>query len=96
MLEREPDARGLEYWTGLCNAEMLRANIMLAFVESPEFKGKVGHQVLVVMMYVGMLQRAPEPDGYNYWLERLENGLSRRDLINNFINAPEYRQGFLP
>jgi hypothetical protein len=55
----------------------------------------VGNQVLLVLLYVGMLQRDPDPDGYKYWLVRLENGLSRLDLINEFLNALEYRRRFL-
>jgi hypothetical protein len=73
---------------------------MLAFAESAEFKENlarnVGNQVLVVLIYAGMLQRDTDPDGYNYWLGLLENGLSRPVLINEFLNAPEYRQRYLP
>jgi hypothetical protein len=48
------------------------------------------------MMYVGMLQRAPDQGGFDFWVNYKNQGNSGLTLINGFINSQEYRNRFLP
>jgi hypothetical protein len=52
--------------------------------------------VYVTMMYMGMMRRAPDPNGFNYWAGYLDQGNSGLALINGFLASAEYRKRFLP
>jgi uncharacterized protein DUF4214 len=97
VLGRAPDPEGFAYWTGLLNSgAYTRGQVMLGFSESPEFRGSSFNKVYVTQMYVGMLRRSPEQEGFDYWVHQMELGQSGLNLINGFLVAPEYRNRFLP
>jgi hypothetical protein len=95
VLGRAPDAGGEAFWTGKL-ATMTRGQLMLAFSESPEFRSLTANEVLVTMLYAGMLRRAPEAAGFAHWVSYLDAGNSREALIQTFLESPEYRNRFLP
>jgi Domain of unknown function (DUF4214) len=97
VLGRAPDPGGLAFWVGQLNGGILtRGQVMLGFSESPEFKQTSYNKVYVTMIYVGMLRRAPEQSGFDFWVNQLNNGASGLNLIQGFLNAPEYHSRFLP
>ena len=97
VLNRAPDSGGFAYWTGQLNGGMLtRGQVMLAFSESPEFVSVIGNEVYVTMTYVGMLRRAPDSGGFQFWVNQLDMGGSGVGLIDGFLSTPEYHNRFLP
>ena len=50
----------------------------------------------VQMEYFGYLQRDPDPDGYNFWLGKLNTfgDWVNAEMVKSFIKAPEYRARF--
>ena len=79
----------------LTNGET-RGGVLVGFSESPEYQQLTAIDVFVTMMYVGMLRRAPEQAGFDFWVNYMEGGNPRLSLILGFLNAPEYRSRFLP
>ena len=97
VLGRAPDAAGFAFWKGQLDANtMTRGQVMLGFSESPEYQSYAFNVVYVTMIYVGMLRRAPDEGGFNFWVGYLNAGNSGLALINGFLAAPEYRTRFLP
>jgi hypothetical protein len=97
VLGRAPDQVGYDFWLNqLDTAARTRGQVMLAFSESAEYLGTSYNMVYVTMMYVGMLRRAPEQGGFDFWVNYLATGNSGLNLINGFLAAPEYRARFLP
>ena len=97
VLGRAPDSAGLAFWTGrLDSGAMSRGQVMLAFSESAEFRPIINAEVYVTMLYVGMLRRSPDTNGFNFWVGRIDAGNSARALIESFLAAEEYRRRFLP
>jgi len=97
VLGRAPDPAGFAYWTGLLNSgAYTRGQVMLGFSESPEYTASSFNKVYVTQMYVGMLRRSPEQEGFDYWVHQMELGQSGLNLINGFLVAPEYHGRFLP
>jgi Domain of unknown function (DUF4214) len=97
VLGRAPDPGGLAFWVGQLNSgAMTRGQVMLGFSESPEYKQTSFNKVYVTMIYVGMLRRAPEQGGFDFWVNQLNGGASGLNLIQGFLNAPEYHNRFLP
>ena len=96
VLGRDPDSGGLANWVNALNGGMTRGQVLLNFSESAEYLASSSNKVFVVMMYVGMLRRSPDQVGFDNWVAFLNAGNSRLTLIQNFIDAPEYHNRFLP
>jgi len=97
VLGRAPDPGGLAFWTGqLDSGALTRGQVMLAFSESAEYQALTRNEVYVTMMYIGMLRRVPEPGGFSFWVDYLDQGSSGLALVNGFLGSAEYRARFLP
>ena len=97
VLGRAPDAGGFAYWKGrLDGGFMTRGQVMLGFSESEEFRLSSDSKVYVTMMYFGMLRRAPDQGGFDFWVNYRNGGNSGLALIDGFLGSPEYRNRFLP
>jgi hypothetical protein len=60
------------------------------------FYDNLFNPAFVQMEYFGYLQRDPDPDGYNFWLGKLNffGNWVDAQMVLAFINSPEYRSRF--
>ena len=92
---RFPDADGLKYWTGkYTSGENSLQAIAQSFLISEEFIERYGENVTnaqyVETLYVNVLGRGYDQDGYNYWLGSLNSGTeSRNELLLGFSESAE-------
>lgn len=99
VLGRAPDAAGLEYWvktyrdnqltcTGLVNA-FISANVdtnVLVFMPGSS------NSTFLNKAYLTFLSRAPDSDGFNFWLKGLEERqYTRETIVDTFINSSEFK-----
>lgn len=90
---RTPDAAGDGYWIlQLDNGASLR-DVAYGFTHSAEFTALYGanptDQVFVTKLYDNVLHRAPDGDGYAFWIDGLAHGASREDVLVNFSESKE-------
>ena len=52
------------------------------------------NHVYVSMMYIGMLRRAPDQAGFDFYLNLLNQGTPGLNQVTGFYNSPEYRARF--
>ena len=90
VLGRSADAGGLAYWRGQLGAGLTRGELMVAFSDSAEYRQLIGSKVLATMLYVGMLRRAPEAAGLDYWAGVIDANTPYRNVIAGFLGAGEY------
>lgn len=105
VLERAPDPNGLSYWTGLLDNGMSRAEVVVGFSESQEFvvattfdSRAFAANVLfgatlgqVYRVYQATLDRAPDPEGFVFYVETLVGGFSLAQITTGFISSPEFQ-----
>jgi hypothetical protein len=96
VLARTPVQAEVDYHVARLVSGVTRGEVMVGFSESPEFQAGTFNEVYVTMMYVGMLGRAPEQAGFDFWVTYMDSGNPGINLILGFLNAPEYRNRFLP
>ncbi len=92
-LDRKSDEGGLEFWTGKLKAkEMTGADCVRGFlVDTPEFSNRaLSNEDVVETLYNTILDRESEKEGREYWIGRLEDGTSIREVIELFIDSPEW------
>lgn len=90
--ERKPDYGGLKYWVDrLVSGYTTGADTAYAFVFSDELVGRnVSNDVFLNIMYRSFYDREPDTDGKNYWLNRMSNNATRKYVLANFVNSPEF------
>ena len=98
---RIPDFGGLDYWIGLHRTRGITTNFMSDFfVQSQEFRetyGGLSNSGYVSLIYVNVLQRPQDPDGFNYWLQKLNTKrINRGQLMLLFSEAKEYKNMQMP
>lgn len=64
--------------------------------ENPAFKEAEYNAAFVLAEYFGYLLRDPEPEGYAFWLDVLNNREpgNYRGMIFSFITSTEYQRRF--
>ena len=97
---RFPDSSGLKYWIDQYSSgrDDSRA-VASSFIASSEFKERYGDNVTnakyVETLYVNVLGRDYDQDGYNYWLGNLNNGIeTRHELLLGFAESAENKALF--
>jgi hypothetical protein len=85
----------------LTDGSKTRAQVLLDVIEIPEFKAREFNPAFVLMQYYGYLRRDPEPDGYQFWLNVLNNKLPNdmsgyRAMVCGFLTSDEYQDRFSP
>lgn len=90
VLGRPADASGSAYWIDQMKGGLSRGAVMAAFSDSPEYRKVIDPKVLATMLYVGMLRRAPEPEGLAYWADVISGGYPYSAVIGGFLDSKEY------
>lgn len=91
---RDADALGFAGWTrALLNGTTLQQQA-LAFISSQEFADRYGgassNGALVDALYQNTLRRTADTAGRAHWVDELNNGLSRADLVVAFSESSEH------
>ncbi len=99
ILGRAPDQGGYNFWMDkLDRGQMTRGQVMIGFSESEEYRQKSNSEIFVTMIYMGMLRRGPEEDGFNFWVNAMDLNVGNPEiellLINGFLNSAEYANRF--
>lgn len=94
--DRTPDAEGLGFWIDALD----RADIDLLqaagyFMQSEEFQNAYGTPeevtdvVFLTLLYVNALDRTPDGDGFVYWREQQNQGVTRAEMMVYFSESTE-------
>jgi hypothetical protein len=73
-----------------------RALVLRQLSDDPSLKGVEYNPAFVLTEYFGYLRRNPEPEGYDFWLNVLNNREpgNFRGMVCSFITSTEYQQRF--
>jgi hypothetical protein len=76
---------------------LTRAAALRQIVENEGFTRAKTNKMFVMMEYFGYLRRDPDPGGYAFWLNKLnEHGgnFEQAEMVKSFIVSGEYRSRF--
>lgn len=93
VMGREADSTGLNFWANeLSNHRRSGSQVVLEFVESDEFEAKsVSNEDFLTGIYKAFMNREPDEEGYAFWLDLLDGGMSRRYVLSVFCVADEFQ-----
>ncbi len=96
-LDRLPDQGGLNFWTGAVQNGQPLADLAAAFINSAEFRTRFGdvadNGAFVDQLYLNVLNRPGEAEGRQFWVNSLNNGTSRADVLVAFSEGAENKAG---
>ena len=89
---RKPDDLGLNYWVNkLVTGQSTGADMAQGFVLSPEFIAKnLSNTDFTTIMYRVFFNREPDSAGEAYWVNTLNVGKKRFDVLAGFVNSKEF------
>ncbi len=93
-LSRDPDQGGLDYWVNyLKTGQKTAAEVVYGFFFSDEMKRlNLSNEEYVERCYAVMMDRASDAGGKKYWVEHLENGVTRLYVVRGFVESKEFTQ----
>ena len=89
---RPADAGGFAFWLGQVNERSL-GSISNDFTFSTEFVNRYGSlsdRDFLDLIYSNVLSRTPDAAGYAFWLDRMQQGMPRGDVMLAFSESPEF------
>ncbi|MCQ2534360.1 MAG: DUF4214 domain-containing protein, partial [Clostridia bacterium] len=91
-LGRDADSEGYKYWVdNLNNGAACGAQVGYGFIFSAEYINKNrSNEDFVKDLYSMYFDREPDEGGYNYWMDMLEDGVSRETVFAGFANSLEF------
>ena len=92
-LGRDPEAAGLKYWVNEINSKnRTPVAVAEAFFFTPEFTNKkLNNTNYVKVLYRTFMGREADSAGLKYWVNRLNNGDSRKTVLRAFAGCPEFQ-----
>ena len=91
ILDREPDAGGLQNWVEWLRKGRSREWVITQFFSSREYQSRrKNDREFVRDLYQAVLGREPDAGGWNNWVNSLQRGMSRQDCLNRFFQSAEY------
>lgn len=92
-LQRSAEIDGLNYYCSeIINKRVTPIEAAQNFIFSPEFQGKNFNNVeYVKVLYRTFMGREFDVSGLNYHLERMNNGVTREEILKGFAYSPEFK-----
>jgi hypothetical protein len=93
-LDREPEAAGLQFWFDRLQGGASLTSVSQNFVDSVEFNDRYGtlnDHDFVNTLYQNVLERPADQIGSDYWVNSLQNGSTRADVLLGFSDSLEGR-----
>jgi hypothetical protein len=98
--DRSPDSDELDYWidqytTGADDAKAVASSILVSNEFTERYGDNLSNETFVEALYVNVLGRDYDQEGYDYWLGNLNNGTETRyELLLGFAESAENKTLF--
>lgn len=91
---RMPDAGGFRFWAAQADVNHMSAlSLAQQFLTAPEFTQKYGtnpsNDAYASALYTNVLGRAPDAAGLAFWVDQLNHGTGRDQMLVNFAQSTE-------
>ncbi|WP_338766515.1 DUF4214 domain-containing protein [Massilia sp. METH4] len=97
--DRNPDAGGLGFWISASDRGYDNLYIAGQFMASQEFINKYGANTsnndFLTSLYNNILDRPYDQGGFDFWMNALNSGASRAEVLNEFAQSPENIAGVI-
>ncbi|SCP95481.1 DUF4214 domain-containing protein [Anaerobium acetethylicum] len=94
VLGRDAEEEGMQYYDGLLTSGKLTgADTAKGFFFSDEFRNRnLSNEAYTEVLYRTLMGRDSDTDGMEYWLNYLDNGVTREFVFRGFVESMEYTE----
>ena len=95
-LDRAPDTAGFQGWVEIIEGGSSLLDIIPGFVNSAEFQnvyGSLEDEAFVELLYNNVLNRSSDAGGLQAWLDFIDGGGTRAEVVRGFSESPEFING---
>ncbi|MCG9480117.1 MAG: DUF4214 domain-containing protein [Actinomycetia bacterium] len=94
ILNRVWDREGLSYWlkqleSGNFSASRTAAHFIFSS-ENQNLIENMGNEEFINYLYDLILARTPDREGYEQWLLHMDQGMSKREILDAFLDSREW------
>jgi hypothetical protein len=93
LLGRQGDSEGLSYWASQVSAGLTLQQVAKAFSVSSEFlqyKAQMNTADFISSFYNNILGRAQDQEGFSWYINQANNGISIQEIALSFAQSAEY------
>jgi hypothetical protein len=94
FFNRTPDTGGAAYWIDKYEDGSSLDDIAWGFSNSTEFQNQYGSTLanseFLTIVYSNVLGRAPDQEGFNYWLGQMNGGLTQHGVVRWVVANQEF------
>ena len=95
VFQRVPEQEEVDFWVGLMaiHRSDVTARVMVnSFLNGEEYANlNRDNGAYVTDLYHAIFNRDPDADGFNYWIDCMENkGYTREKVLNGFTGSQEF------
>ncbi len=94
VLGRTADLQGKLYWMEQLAHGSSRGEVLYGFAQSSEYKQAMTDEVAIDLLYLGLLDRAPDQPGWDYWHHQWNEFGSLNDFYSRALYSTELHQRF--
>lgn len=94
VLDRAPDVDGLNFWVKQIQSGLSKADTLLQFTGSQEFKNATDPQIHVLLNIIGLLGSSPDTTTFDKWMSHINNGESEVNVIAQILQSSDYIDRF--
>ncbi len=93
LLDRSPDYCGWNYWLTQVNSGTSMLDITRSFLVSSEFLDVAPSDdtAFLTNLYEEILDRVPDAPGLAYWVNQMNLGMEKADVITGFLTSSELK-----
>jgi len=94
ILGRAADSEGLNDWVTALNNGMMPSEVAFDLVFSDELKSKISSmssEEFVTFLYKNVFNRQPDSEGYAGWLNAMNDGMSKEEVLIHFLDSTEFK-----
>ena len=96
VLHRQADSAGLGGWISAMQNGMSLTAVESGFLNSAEYRlAHADNASFILAMYQDVLGRNPDAVGASRWIQNLNNGMTRAQVISSFLSSDEFYLGYL-
>jgi len=88
-----PDEDTLNYWvTGIESGKASIDDMVREFILNEEFESKnLSNEEYINLLYKVLLNREADKKGFEYWLNKLNEGIDKDEILYDFLDSFEYK-----
>jgi len=94
FLRRNPEQEGLNVWTaGLENGTITGSDLISRFIFGEECQNVISeytNEEFLTFLYKAIFNRKPDEEGYNTWLSRMADGMTKEEVVKHFGSSVEF------